>query len=170
MVRFYEGADGLKTGHTDAAKYCMAVTSKRGDMRLLAVVLGEETAAIRNSETSALLDYGFNNYKINLLKSKDEVIDEVKLDKADQEKISLVPKKDISVLLKKNEASGDYQYETKLNEFKLPIKKGDVVGKLLIKQNDEVVREEELTTKEDIKKIGFLPLWGNFLKSLFSGI
>lgn len=170
LVRFYEGADGLKTGHTDAAKYCMAVTAKRGDMRLLAVVLGEETAAIRNEETSALLDYGFNQYKINLLKSKEEVLDEVPLDKATPGKISIVPKNDISVLLKKNETGQEYQYELQLNELKLPIQKGDTVGKLLVKQNGEVIREEEVTTKEDVHKISFLSLWGGFWKSLVSGV
>ena len=49
LVRFYEGADGLKTGHTDAAKYCLAATAKKNDMRLIAIVLGEEVSKVRNS-------------------------------------------------------------------------------------------------------------------------
>ena len=64
LVRLYDGADGLKTGFTDNAGYCMAVTAKRGNMRLLAITLGEKSGKVRNNETMKLLDYGFNNYKI----------------------------------------------------------------------------------------------------------
>ena len=74
LVRFYEGADGLKTGHTDAAKYCLAATAKKNDMRLIAIVLGEEVSKVRNSETMALLDYGFNTYGLQILKKKNETV------------------------------------------------------------------------------------------------
>ena len=170
LVRFYEGADGLKTGHTDAAKYCMAVTSKRSDMRLLAVVLGEETAAIRNEETSKLLDYGFNNYKIQILKNKTDIIDEIKVNKANQDKVSIIPKNDLSILLKKNENQSEYSYETKINELNLPIKSGDTVGNLLVKDNSgKIVKEAELTVEKDISKISFIRLWSNFIKDVITG-
>ena len=170
LVRFYEGADGLKTGHTDAAKYCMAVTSKRSDMRLLAVVLGEETAAIRNEETSKLLDYGFNSYKVQLLKSKSDIVEEVKINKANQDKVSIIPKDDVSILLKKNENQGEYTYETNINELKLPIKSGDTIGKLIVKAKDgNPIKEVDLTVDKDIRKISFLKLWGNFIKSVITG-
>jgi len=170
LVRFYEGADGLKTGHTDAAKYCMAVTSKRSNMRLLAVVLGEETAAIRNEETASLLDYGFQNYKIQQLKSKDEVIDEISLDKADKSKISITPKKDITTLLKKNEEGQNYTYEVKLAHLDFPIRKGDTIGKLIVGLDGKTVREEEITVTEDVHKLGILKLWGNFIKDIVTGV
>ena len=170
LIRFSEGADGLKTGHTDAAKYCMAVTSKQNNMRLLAVVLGEETAAIRNEETASLLDYGFQNYKIQLLKSKDEVIDEVKFEKADKEKVSITPKRDITTLLKKNEEGSNYTYEVKLDRLDFPIKKGDTVGKLIVGLDGKTVREEEITVTEDIHKLGILKLWGNFMKDIVTGV
>lgn len=170
LIHFYPGADGLKTGHTDAAKYCMAVTSKQSDMRLLAVVLGEETAAIRNKETTELLDYGFNNYKIQKIKGKDEIIEEIKVEKADKEKIAVVPTNDITTLLKKNEKGQDYTYEIKLNELKLPIKKDEIIGKILIKYNNDTIREENITVTEDINKQGILKLWGNFLKDIITGI
>lgn len=170
LIRFYEGADGLKTGHTDAAKYCMAVTSKQNDMRLLAVVLGEETAAIRNQETSNLLDYGFQNYQIHMLKRKDEVLQEVRFEKADKEKVSIVPTSDITTLLKKNEQGNNYTYQVQLNDVKIPIKKGDVVGKLQIQSDGKTVREVDVTVLEDVQKLGILKLWGNFLKDIVTGI
>lgn len=169
LIRFYDGADGLKTGHTDAAKYCMAVTSKRSNMRLLAVVLGEETAAIRNQETTELLDYGFQNYQVQILKSKDEVLDTVLLDKADKGEVSISLKQDLTKLLKKNESLENYEYQLDLGDLKLPLAKGDVVGKLLVKQNGEVVKEEDVTVTEDIKKLGVFQIWGKFLKYIVTG-
>jgi len=148
----------------------MAVTSKRNDMRILAVVLGEETAAIRNEETSKLLDYGFNNYKIQVLKSKNDMVEEVKVNKANQEKVSIVPKEEVSILLKKNENQGEYTYETKVNELKIPIKSGDTVGNLIVKDNSgKIVKEVELTVENDINKISFIKLWRNFIKSVITG-
>ncbi|MBQ4634349.1 MAG: D-alanyl-D-alanine carboxypeptidase, partial [Bacilli bacterium] len=70
LIKTYSGADGLKTGMTDNAGYCMAVTAKRNNMRLLAVVLGEKEGKVRNKETSDLLDYGFNNYEVITIKKK----------------------------------------------------------------------------------------------------
>ena len=63
-MHFYEGADGLKTGHTDAAGYCLAATAKRNGLRLIGIVLGEKDASTRNSEMMQLLDYGFNTVKL----------------------------------------------------------------------------------------------------------
>jgi len=170
LVRFYEGADGLKTGHTDAAKYCMAVTARQNNMRLLAVVLGEETAAIRNAETTGILDYGFRTYKIHMLKSKDEVVDEISLDKAEKKQVSIVPKQDITMLLKKNEENQNYTYQVELNSLTFPVKKGDTVGKLLVQLDGKTIREEDVTVTEDVHKLGIFRLWGNFLKDIVTGV
>ena len=85
LVRFYEGADGLKTGHTDNAGYCLAATAKKNNLRLIAIVLGEGNATTRNNETMELLDYGYKNLKTVKLKSSGDIVKKVKLDKADNE-------------------------------------------------------------------------------------
>jgi D-alanyl-D-alanine carboxypeptidase (penicillin-binding protein 5/6) len=87
LVRTYSGADGLKTGHTDNAGYCLAVTAKKDNMRLIAIVLGEETAAVRNKEASELLDYGFNNKELKIIKEKNNVIKKIKLENATRKEI-----------------------------------------------------------------------------------
>ena len=73
-MHFYEGADGLKTGHTDAAGYCLAATAKRNGLRLIGIVLGEKDASTRNSEMMALLDYGYNQYESKILFNKGNVM------------------------------------------------------------------------------------------------
>ncbi len=169
LVRFYEGADGLKTGHTDAAKYCLAATAKRGDLRLIAIVLGEENSSIRNSETMSLLDYGFNNYKIEIIKTKEDIIKEISLDKATRPKISLVPLNDIAILSKKSEDSKKYTYDIKITNNNLPLKKGDQVGKIIVKDKNNKIKEEVLTVTENVDKLSFLELLGKTLTDMIIG-
>ena len=169
LVRFYEGADGLKTGFTDNAKYCMAVTAKRDNMRLIAVVLGEESGKVRNSETMELLDYGFNLYKVDLVKSKTDKVGSLKLDKSTKENVDVFPQRDITILGKKSDVSLNYDIEIKINNNTLPLKKGDVVGKIIIKNGNKTVKEENAIINEDIEKMGFLQMLGKTLKDIVTG-
>lgn len=170
LVRFYEGADGLKTGHTDAAKYCLAASAKRDDLRLIAIVLGEENSQVRNSETMSLLDYGFNNYKIEILKTTDDIVKEISLDKATSPKISLVPLNDIAILSKKSADTKKYAYDIKITNNNLPLKIGDEVGKIIIKDsNNEKIKEEILTVTENVDKLNFLELFGKTITDMMVG-
>ena len=170
LVRFYEGADGLKTGHTDAAKYCLAATAKRDDLRLIAIVLGEDDSQTRNSETMSLLDYGFNNYKIEILKTTDDIVKEISLDKATSPKISLVPMNDIAILSKKSADNKKYTYDIKITDNNLPLKKGDEVGKIIVKDSDSnKIKEEGLTVTENVDKLNFLELLGKTLTDMMVG-
>lgn len=170
LVRFYEGADGLKTGHTDAAKYCLAATAKRDDLRLIAIVLGEDNSQTRNSETMSLLDYGFNNYKIEILKTTDDIVKEISLDKATSSKISLVPLNDIAILSKKSVDNKKYTYDIKITNNNLPLKKGDEVGKIIVKDSDNnKIKKEGLTVTENVDKLNFLELFGKTLTDMMVG-
>lgn len=169
LVRFYEGADGLKTGFTDAAKYCMAVTAKRDNMRLIAIVLGENSGKVRNQETMELLDYGFNLYKVDLIKDKNDVIGELKIDKANKDKVKVYAKDDITILGKKSDVSLNYDIELKMNDVKLPLKKNNVVGKITVKSGNKNIKEIDAIVKEDISKISFINLFGKTLKDILSG-
>ena len=169
LVRFYEGADGLKTGHTDAAKYCLAATAKKNDMRLIAIVLGEEDSKTRNSETMGLLDYGFNNYSMQIVKKKDEVVKKITLEKANKEEISIVPTVDLGVLTKKGEESKKYSYDIEVNTIKLPIKQGEIVGKIMVKDGKDIIEEGTLTVTETVTPLSFFTLFTSTVKDILSG-
>ena len=169
LVRFYEGADGLKTGHTDAAKYCLAATAKKNNLRFIAVVLGEENSSVRNQETMNLLDYGFNHYQMNLIKSKGDVLKKISLDKATEEKISLVPISDIGVITEKSNKKHNYTYEVKTKDFQLPIKQGDIVGKVVVKDGEKEIISVPLTVSDSVYQLSFLQLFGKSIKDLVSG-
>ncbi len=169
LVRFYEGADGLKTGHTDAAKYCLAATAKKDDLRFIAIVLGEENSNIRNQETMNLLDYGFQNYNIKILKEKGEVIKKVSVDKASEDSIYIVPVEDVGVLEEKSKKNSKYTIDVKLNKIKLPVKKGDVVGKVIVKDDQKKIREVDVTTRSNVYRYQYLDLLLEEIKIILSG-
>ncbi len=169
LVRFYEGADGLKTGHTDAAKYCLAATAKKNDMRLIAIVLGEEVSKVRNSETMALLDYGFNTYQVQIIKKKNEIVKTENIEKASTKKIEYVPVTDIGILSKKGDTKKKYSYDIKITKNKLPLTKGEIVGKIKIKDGNTVVGEKDITVKQSTKKLSYLTLLRNTIYDIASG-
>ena len=169
LLKSYKGVDGLKTGMTDDAGYCMAVTAKRDNMRILAIVLGEKEGKVRNQETSKLLDYGFNNYELVNIKNKGEVVGEIALDKAIPNKIDIIVNDDITIIQSKSDNKKEYKSEVKLNSLTLPIKSGEVIGKLIIKDNNTIIKEVDLKSNQNMKKRGFFNLWGSILKSMFTG-
>lgn len=133
----------------------MAVTAKRDEMRLIAVVLGEETGSVRNEETSVLLDYGFNMYKVDIVKNKNDIITEINIEKGTKDKINAVVEEDLLVLKKKSEISKQYDIETKLNEIKLPVNEGDIVGKVLVKDGNKVIKQSNLIASASVNKLGY---------------
>ena len=168
LVHFYEGADGLKTGHTDNAGYCLAATAKRGNLRLIGIVLGEKDRKIRNSETMSLLDYGFNTVKMNKLMSKDEVVKKISIDKASDKELEIVMCDDLNILENKSSEKVNYRFKYSINEIKLPLKKGEVIGKVKV-YNDKYIKSGDLCINKDIKRLSFFDLYLKNIISTFSG-
>ena len=168
LISQYEGTDGLKTGHTDDAGYCLAATVKRNNLRLIGIVLGESDSKVRNKETIDLLDYGFNNIKSNTLKKKGTVIEKISLNKASKKKINLILKDDLSVV-ENIDDDNDYSYDIKLNDIDIPIKKGDVLGKIQVKLKDKVITTGDLISNRDVDKVSFIELFKNNIINIITG-
>ena len=160
LIKTYNGADGLKTGMTDNAGYCMAVTAKRNGMRLLAIVLGEENGKVRNKETAELLDYGYNLYELETIKKKGEILGNINIDKANVNNIDIVANRDVTILKKKGEDKKNYKTDIRLNNLKLPINKGEEIGKLIILDDlGNQIDKVAITVKENIEKDNILNLF-----------
>ena len=138
-------------------------------MRLIAIVLGEESGKVRNQETMELLDYGFNLYKVDLIKSKDDKIEDIKIDKANKKNVGVYPREDITILGKKSDASLNYDIELKLNDVKLPLKKDSVIGKIIVKNGNKTIKEVDAIVKEKINKMNFVETFFNSLKEILIG-
>lgn len=169
LVRFYDGADGLKTGFTDNAGYTMAVTAKRNDMRLIAIVLGEAVSKVRNQETTSLLDYGFNLYKVQVIKKQGDVIKTVDLNKATKSKVDVVLDRDITVLSKKSDTEKSYTEKININEVKLPLKENQVIGNIEIYDGTNKIGNYPLVVNEAVKKKNIWKLFLDNLKDIVVG-
>lgn len=169
LVRFYDGVDGLKTGFTQEARYCLTATAMKNGMRIITVVMGEPDSKTRNAETSAMLDYAFAQYEVENLLSKNNPIDKVKIYKGKDKEVEIIPVEDVSILHKKLEEKKNAIYEIKLNKIKAPIKAGDVVGKLIVKENENITREVDITVKKDIAKANIIELYWRYLTDILKG-
>ena len=169
LVRFYDGVDGLKTGFTDDAGYCMTATAKKDGMRIIAVVMGEETSKIRNQEVSEMLDYAFAQYKvINMLQNKNS-LGKYRVENGKDEYVQIVAKGAATVVKKKSERDGDISYDIKVNTLKAPLKVGDDVGNLIIKEDGNVIKKLKLTVKNDVDKANFGNLLWRNIKDMIIG-
>lgn len=156
LIKFYSGADGLKTGFTKNAGYCLTSSAKKKDLRLITVVMGEQTSNIRTEDTVKLLNYGFNSYKVDLIKSKDESIGKVRVINGNVDYVEVYLKQDATQLLNINDTSQSYYLNVDLMQITAPVKKGEVIGMAQILNNEgNVVKEVELTIKQDIEKANF---------------
>lgn len=169
MVKFNPIVDGLKTGFTSGAGYCLTATAKKNNMRLLATVMGEESTTTRTNEITSLLDYGYANYKLDTVVSKDTIVDSIEISKSKLEKVDLVPIKDVTILNKKTDKLGEISYSLDRNNISLPIKKGEVVGKLEIKEDGKILDTVDVTVSSDLEKIHFLGLFGRYIKDILKG-
>ena len=169
LVRFYEGVDGLKTGYTEEAGYCLTATAKKNGMRLITVVMGEVDSSKRNSETTKMLDYGFDQYELETLLTRNSVISKTNISKSTKEEVSIVPLEDVTLLHKKGNKKKNTSYKLQLDDIRVPIKKGDKVGTLLLTEDNNIIRKIPVSVNEDIKKANLFELYIRYLGDLISG-
>ena len=159
LIKTYEGMDGLKTGFTKEALYCLTATATKNNMRLIGVVMGEPDSKIRNNEMSEMLDYGFNLYKVNTIIKKGEVVDKYKDNKSSSLSTKVISKDNINVLNKKGTSKRKITYEVKLDKKKLPIDKDEVVGKIIAKENGKKIFTVDVVADKEIKKANVVELF-----------
>ncbi|WP_026263740.1 D-alanyl-D-alanine carboxypeptidase family protein [Paenibacillus terrigena] len=169
LVRFYSGADGLKTGFTSEAKYCLSGTAKRDSLRIIAVVMGEPNTKTRNQEVTQMFDYAFSQYTNHPIFKVGDTIGSVKIEKGSVESLSIVAKQQYSILLRKGKQSSDnIRHELVVpNELKAPIAAGDPIGKLVVYQGDEVVKEFSLEAPAVVSKASYWTLFKRTCEKLF---
>lgn len=164
LVRFYDGVDGLKTGYTTEAGYCLTATAKKNDLRLISVVMKSSSGDNRSKDTAALLTYGFNSYKNHIIYENNKELGEVKIEGGNKDKIKVYLKDNASVLLGVTESPKEYSFNIKVKTIKAPIKKDTIVGTAEIIDNEgNIIAEKDVIIKEDIKKASFL----DYLKKNF---
>ena len=169
LVRFKEGVDGLKTGFTDEAGYCLTATMKKDNMRLITVVMKEENTSKRSADTTKMLDYGFNIYMVQTILDEKTTIEKKKVELGKTLTAEIVPKENITILNKKSDDQKNITYKTNINKIIAPVKKGDKVGTIDIIEDNNIISTIDATVKEDISKANILTIYLRNLKEIISG-
>ncbi|MGL6187145.1 MAG: D-alanyl-D-alanine carboxypeptidase family protein [Clostridium chrysemydis] len=151
LVRFFKGCDGLKTGYTQEAKYCISATATRDGVRMLSVIMGAPTFKIRNRDAGILLNHGFSMYEGKKLLKKDQELGEIKsINKKNKAFIAKV-KEDLNVVMEKGQ-NGELTNKIILDESKNEFLAGEVVGKCEVYCGEVLVGQVEIYTDRDIEK------------------
>lgn len=170
LVRFYDGVDGLKTGYTTEAGYCLTATAKKNDLRLISVVMKSSSGDARSKDTATLLTYGFNSYKNHVIYESNKELGEINIEGGKKDKVKVYLKDNASVLLGVTENPKEYSFNIKVDTIKAPIKKDTIVGTAEIIDNEgNIIAEKDVIIKEDIKKASFLDYLKRNLKTITGG-
>jgi D-alanyl-D-alanine carboxypeptidase (penicillin-binding protein 5/6) len=160
LVKFYPGVDGLKTGYTSEAKYCLTATAKKDNMRVIAVVMGAPTPKDRNAQVTKMLDFAFSQYKTHPMLERSAVVGKTKVSKGSKKYVDVMTSESISVLTKKGETIDDVTQEVVLNDdVKAPVKKGDELGKLILKRSDKSIVVSPIVAAEDVEMANWWQLF-----------
>ncbi len=168
LIKFYSGLDGLKTGFTDKAGYCLTGTMKRNDMRLITVVMHAETKEDRNTDTINMMEYAYSMYNKKTLVSSENYLGNMFIDNAKSRKVKYYLEKDANVIVDKNTREVNYKYDIELDNIKAPLKKGDKIGTLKLNYNNEII-DYNLIVKEDVYKSNFFTRMKNYFKDILNG-
>ena len=161
LLKTYNGLTGLKTGSTSTAMFNLSATATRDGLTFIAVVMKGPSSAIRNEEITTLLNYGFANYSVERLSTKNDIIDRVKVNKKLDDEYSVVTELDKSILKTKGETL-ELRKVVEINKnLTAPITKGTVVGSIKwVDKNNEIIAETNLIIDEEIKRSKF----GEYIK------
>jgi len=167
LVRYVDGVDGLKTGSTDNAGYCLTATAKRGEMRVVAVVMGAPRSELRNKEVARLIEYAFTQYELHPRIAKGDVVATHSNILANGRTFDVVSNNGVNLLTGVNEEIAAEHYDIIINpEITMPIEPGEVIGYLVYYIDDEVYVEIELTVNEKVERTTILSLWFHVLGRL----
>ena len=165
LIRFYDGATGLKTGYTSNALYNLVGTATRGDTTFITVIMRAPTSDIRLAETKTLLDYGFATYETKKICSSNTVLEEMDINKSRDQKLETRLEDDIYSLMEKGKKVETEQIITYNENLSAPIEPNQIVGKIQIinKDSKEIIGQTNIISNNLVEKSNFL----DYLKFIF---
>lgn len=168
LVRFYPGADGVKTGYTSEAKFCLSASAARDGMRVIAVVMGAPNTKVRNSDVSQMMDYAFAQYSNHVVIEKGATIGSLEIEKGMESRVDLAAEQPFSILIKRGSDTSKIHYEVDMDKsIKAPIVAGQPIGKLTIYQGEQAMKEFELLAPRTVEKVNWFRLLKRSTQSLF---
>lgn len=170
FIQNYPGGDGLKTGWTEEAGYCLAATAVRDGTRMISVVMDTPTYELRTKDAVNLLNYGFAHWRSQRLYQRGEVLTTVPVDKGRNRRVELVLPRDVAALIEKRDNRELRAILHLPTLVKAPLAKGDPVGSLEVLLGDEVLRNVDLVAAQDVPRAGWLQLLGRTVLNFLSAV
>lgn len=162
--------DGLKTGHTDEAGYCLVASAKQGNQRLISVVMGANSEQARAVETQKLLTWGFRFFETYRAYSAGDVLSQVRVWMGQSNQLDIGPLTDLVMTIPRD-SQKDLKAEMKVHpEIRAPIRKGDTLGNVVITLNDEVLLDRPLVALNDVEQAGFFKRLWHSIQLFFLGL
>jgi D-alanyl-D-alanine carboxypeptidase (penicillin-binding protein 5/6) len=154
-VRFYDGCDGGKTGFTNEAGFCLAATAKRDNMRIISVVIGEESSKARFDDIRTMFDYAFANYTASSIVEKGTVLEQTAEIIGGKEKnIAVYPERSSYAFHKRGE-KGNVTFEVLFDKVKAPIQQGDSLGEIIVYKDGVECDRLKAVASCDVAKANF---------------
>ena len=162
--------DGLKTGHTDEAGYCLTTSSKRGPMRLISVIFGAPAMNDRATQTRELLSWGYANFETKNVQPANQVLAKSKVWFGKENEVTVGLAENFSVTMPKGQA-GDIKTQISVQpNLNAPLQKGQVVGKLIATMDGKVIAEKPLVALQAVEEAGFFSRMIDHIKQFFSNL
>lgn len=172
LVRFFQGCDGLKTGFTSEAGYCLVGSAHKDAIRVIAVVMKAPTSQVRNNEITKLFNYGFSQYKSVKILNSGQLLGKTKVIKGEVEEVNIIIPHDLSVALKREVQSSPEVFISIPSKVRAPLSKGQRIGEALVKVDGEIKLKADLVAESAVKESGFfrflIQITKNFLEGLFN--
>lgn len=167
LVRFFRGCDGLKTGYTDKAGYCLVATAQREGVRMIAVVMKSSTIDSRSRDISTMFNYGFSQYKAYRVCQAGDIAGQVKVFRGKETVLDAVVPRELTAILKRNQ-KGEVIKKVKLDRMiAAPVKKGQIIGEVVLTYEGKPCGRMELVAAKDVARAGFFELWGQIIRKIF---
>ena len=167
LVRFFRGMDGIKTGYTAEAKFCLAASAKRLHFRVIAVVLGEPMAPTRNAEVTEMMNYAFSHYEIKPVYQRGQTVTLAPVMRGQLQAVAVSATRPVGLLVNKMDQSVTGRVVNDLRPLVAPVKKGQFAGVVKIVDGDKVLLSVPLIVTANIGKASMLEMLGRSLRSQF---
>lgn len=168
LVKFYKGIDGLKTGYTDKAGYCLTATMNKNNMRLISVVMKSSSKDNRSTDTIGMMEYGYSMYGSEVIFKKSEYTGKINISGSENKEYNYYLDNDVKLIVDKNTRDVNYSTKIKLDKLKAPLKKGTKVGELILEFEDKKYTYN-LIINEEVKKASYFKVLINNLKDIVTG-
>ena len=168
LLWWYKGADGLKTGWTEEAKYCFVGTAKRDDLRLISVVFATPEPRSHLRESMKLLDWGYANYAAFPAVEKNAIVEQLKVNKGDEKEVQLIAADDLILLVEKGKNKNIQKKIIVSSNVSAPIQEGQKYGELIVVRDNKELGRVDLIAEKSIAKAGFFQVFHSMMINLFN--